>query len=92
MKKAVVASFLATASAVAVLASGAPMAIAQTAAPAAAQQGAANGQVQMSQAEYTAYNSAIAQSGRRKPRRRRLRHISPLTHNPRSRPTCSSSS
>lgn len=62
MKKAVVASFLATASAVAVLASCAPMAIAQAQVNLGAQQGGANGQVQMSQAEYNAYNSAITQT------------------------------
>ena len=62
MKKAVVASFLATASAVAVLASGAPMAIAQAQVNLGSQQQGANGQVQMSQAEYTAYNSAVSQT------------------------------
>ncbi len=62
MKKAVVASFLAAASAAAVLASGAPLAIAQTPATAGTQQGGANSQVQMSQAEYTAYNNAISQT------------------------------
>ena len=62
MKKAVVASFLATASAVAVLASGAPMAIAQAQVNLGSQQQGANGQVQMSQAEYNAYNSAVAQT------------------------------
>lgn len=62
MKKAVVASFLATASAVAVLAPGAPMAIAQTQVNLGSQQQGANGQVQMSQAEYNAYNSAVSQT------------------------------
>ena len=62
MKKAVVASILATASAVAVLVSGAPMAIAQAQTNPGAQQQGANGQVQMSAAEYAAYNSAIAQT------------------------------
>ena len=62
MKKAVVASFLAAASAAAVLASGAPMAIAQAQVNLGAQQAGANGQVQMSQAEYNAYNSAITQT------------------------------
>ena len=62
MKKAVVASFLATASAVAVLASGAPMAIAQAQVNLGSQQQGANGQVQMSQPEYNAYNSAVSQT------------------------------
>lgn len=62
MKKVVVASFLATASAVAVLASGTPVAIAQAQVNLGSQQQGANGQVQMSQAEYNAYNSAVSQT------------------------------